>query len=173
MNLISQALQAFWGDAVPLETDRRVFQYWQEFTSPDFDVSTLFKKFEADYDEIVVVKDIPFQSLCEHHLLPFFGVAHIAYIPVDYVLGLSKFGRVVDYYAKRPQLQERVTQQVGAAIDEHLEPSGTLVIMEGTHTCMSARGVLKQGAITKTSFCSGLFRVDRTARQEALQLIYG
>jgi GTP cyclohydrolase I len=109
--------------------------------------------------------------LCEHHLLPFFGVAHIGYIPNGKVLGLSKFGRVTNFFAKQPQLQERLTRQIGLAIDQYLAPVGTIVILEGTHTCMSARGVLKQNAMTRTSYVSGVFKTDLNARQEALSLI--
>lgn len=171
INLISQSLTAFWGDIVPEETARRVCQYWEEFTPPKFDVGELFKVFDDDCDEIVIVRDIPYQSLCEHHLLPFFGTVSIAYIPGGKVLGLSKFGRVADYYSKRPQLQERLTRQIGEAINKYMAPKGVAVICEGVHTCMSARGVLKQGATTKTSYLSGVFRTDSNARLECIELL--
>jgi len=171
LDLISTALQGFWGDRIPAETARRVRDYWREFTPPDYPVSDLIKAFDCDADQVVLVQDIPYQSLCEHHLLPFFGMVSIAYIPQGKVMGLSKFGRVTDYYAKRPQLQEQMTQQIGQAIDKYLHPLGVMVIATGTHTCMSARGVLKQGAITKTSFVSGAFEQDLNARQEVLSLV--
>lgn len=172
--LLSQLLVRFWGDTIPQETARRVLGYWDEFRPDDLDdCSQYFKTFENDSDELVLVSNIPYQSLCEHHLLPFFGVAHIGYIPKGKVLGLSKFGRVLDHFSKRPQLQERLTCQLGSAIDKYLSPTGTVVILEGTHTCMSARGVLKQGAVTKTSYVSGAFKDDLNARQEVLQLLRG
>lgn len=170
--LLSQLLVRFWGDTIPEETARRVLGYWEEFRPNDLDdCSYLFKTFDNDSDELVLVTGITYQSLCEHHLLPFFGVAHIAYIPQGKVLGLSKFGRVLDHFAKRPQLQERLTCQIGSAIDKYLLPAGTMVILEGTHTCMSTRGVNKQGACTKTSYVSGVFKDDINARQEVLQLL--
>jgi GTP cyclohydrolase I len=156
-----------------LDTARRVCQYWEEFTPPSYPVGELFKTFEDDCNEIVIVRNIDYQSLCEHHLLPFFGEASIAYIPNGRVMGLSKFGRIVDYYAKRPQLQERLTRQVGESINEHLHPLGVMVQCKGLHTCMSARGVLKQGAETVTSYVSGVFKTDLSARNEGLVLLGG
>ncbi len=168
---MSQCLTQFWGDKVPQETARRIIGYWSEFKKDKSSCEQLFKTFDCDSDEIVLIKNICYQSLCEHHLLPFFGVAHIGYIPNGKVLGLSKFGRVTNFFAKQPQLQERLTRQIGLAIDQYLAPVGTIVILEGTHTCMSARGVLKQNAMTRTSYVSGVFKTDLNARQEALSLI--
>ena len=116
-------------------------------------------------------KDIPFNSLCEHHLAPFVGKIHIAYIPKDKITGLSKFGRVVDGYAKRLQVQERLTQEIADAIQEVLEPQAVAVIVEAEHTCMSGRGVKKHGAKTVTSTMRDLFKENAPARGELLQLI--
>lgn len=128
--------------------------------------------FEADHDEMILVRDIPFYSICEHHLVPFFGHAHVAYIPSEdgRITGLSKLARLVDGYAKRPQVQERLTSQVAEAIESALTPRGTLVILEAEHLCMSMRGVRKPGSSTVTSAVRGLFRQDQAARSEAMRL---
>jgi len=123
------------------------------------------------YNEIVMVRDIPFSSLCEHHLLPFVGQAHVAYIPNGHVLGLSKLARVVDVFAARPQMQERLTNQVADLIEQHLQPKGVAVIMEATHTCMTIRGVKKSGSITITSALRGTFLKDERTRNEVMALI--
>ena len=122
--------------------------------------------FEVDYSEMVVVKDIPFHSLCEHHLLPFAGIAAVAYIPHDRVLGLSKIPRVVDMYARRFQLQERLTQQIADFLMEHLAPRGVGVVVEATHLCASMRGVQKPGMVMTTSAVLGLFRRSDKTRAE-------
>lgn len=131
----------------------------------------LEKTFDVDHNDLVLVKDIPFNSLCEHHLAPFVGKIHIAYIPKDKITGLSKFGRVVDGYAKRLQVQERLTQEIADAVQEVLEPYAVAVIVEAEHTCMSGRGIKKHGAKTVTSTMRGLFETDSSARAELLQLI--
>lgn len=131
----------------------------------------LEKTFDVDHNDLVLVKDIPFNSLCEHHLAPFVGKVHIAYIPNDKITGLSKFGRVVEGYAKRLQVQERLTQEIADAIQEVLEPQAVAVIVEAEHTCMSGRGIKKHGATTVTSTMRGLFRENEAARAELLQLI--
>lgn len=131
----------------------------------------LEKTFDVDHNDLVMVKDIPFNSLCEHHLAPFVGKVHIAYIPQDKITGLSKFGRVVEGYAKRLQVQERLTQQIADAIQEVLNPQAVAVIVEAEHTCMSGRGIKKHGATTVTSTMRGLFQDDASARAELLQLI--
>jgi len=128
--------------------------------------------FEQDYDEIVVVRDIPFYSLCEHHLLPFFGVAHVAYAPQGRVVGLSKIPRLVDVYAHRLQLQERMTKQIAEGLQEVTRPGGVAVVVEARHLCMEMRGVAKQGQ-TVTSCMLGCFRDDARSRGEFLQLIRG
>jgi GTP cyclohydrolase I len=131
--------------------------------------------FAADHDEMVMVRDIPFASLCEHHLIPFMGRAHVAYIPGDdgRITGLSKLARLVDGYARRLQVQERMTTQVADAIVRTLGPKGVLVVVEAEHLCMSMRGVKKPGTVTVTSAVRGLFRTDSSTRAEAMQFING
>ena len=127
--------------------------------------------FEENYSEIILVKDIDLYSRCEHHMLPFFGKAHVAYIARKHIVGLSKLPRVVDTFARRLQVQERLTVQIRDAIDEVLDPLGTAVIIEANHLCMVMRGVQKQNAITSTSAMSGVFLTDGTARAELMRLI--
>ena len=131
----------------------------------------LTKTFDVEHNDIVLVKDIPFNSLCEHHLAPFVGKVHIAYIPSDKITGLSKFGRTVEGYAKRLQVQERLTQQIADAIQDTLNPQAVAVIIEAEHTCMSGRGIKKHGATTVTSTMRGLFKENATARGEVLSLL--
>ena len=138
------------------------------------DASELFKvSFDAECHDIVVVRDIPFFSLCEHHLLPFFGRAHVAYIPgkSGRVCGISKLARTVDVFARRLQLQERLCAQVADAVDEALAPLGVLVVMEAEHLCMTMRGVRKPGAVTTTSAVRGAFKNNAATRAEAMNLI--
>ncbi len=127
--------------------------------------------FDVDYDEMVIVRDIEFYSLCEHHLLPFFGKAHIAYIPKGKVIGLSKVARLVDVYARRLQVQERMTREIADAIVEAIAPLGVAVILEAQHLCMMMRGVEKQGSMTSTSTMLGCFRESPQTRNEFLSLI--
>jgi GTP cyclohydrolase I len=129
--------------------------------------------FEADHDEMVMVRDIPMYSCCEHHLLPWVGKAHVAYIPNDNgrVTGLSKLARLVDGYAKRPQVQERLTSQIADELDRVLEPKGVMVVIEAEHLCMSMRGVRKPGSTTVTSAVRGLFRRNPSTREEAMRFI--
>jgi GTP cyclohydrolase I len=127
--------------------------------------------FDVDYDEMVIVRDIEFYSLCEHHLLPFFGKAHIAYIPKGKVIGLSKVARLVDVYARRLQVQERMTREIAAAIVGAIQPLGVAVILEAQHLCMMMRGVEKQGSMTSTSTMLGCFRESSQTRNEFLSLI--
>ncbi len=129
-------------------------------------------QFEAGHDEMVLVKDIPFYSMCEHHLLPFVGKAHVAYVPGEHgkITGLSKLARLVEAYARRPQVQERLTSQVADKLMEALDPRGALVVIEAEHQCMSMRGVQKPGSLTLTSAVRGIFLSDAT-RAEAFQLI--
>jgi GTP cyclohydrolase I len=133
----------------------------------------LATSFEVDHDEMVMVRDIPLYSLCEHHLAPFIGTAHVAYIPNDdgRVIGLSKFARLVDGYARRPQVQERLTSQVADALQDRLDPKGVMVVIEAEHLCMSMRGVRKAGTTTVTSAVRGLFRSNVATRQEAMRFI--
>jgi GTP cyclohydrolase I len=127
--------------------------------------------FVQDYDEMVVVRDLPFYSLCEHHLLPFFGVCHVAYQPAGRVVGLSKIPRLVDVFAHRLQLQERLTRQVAEALQEVVEPNGVGVVIEARHLCMEMRGVERTGAQTVTSCMLGAFRDDARTRAEFLELV--
>ncbi len=127
--------------------------------------------FEVDNDEIVLVRDIDFASLCEHHMLPFLGKAHVAYLPNGRVVGLSKLARIVDVFARRLQVQERMTTQIAAALQEALQPAGVAVVIEATHMCMVMRGVRKPNAVTVTSAMQGAFRDDAAARAEVMKLI--
>jgi GTP cyclohydrolase I len=127
--------------------------------------------FTVDYSEMVIVKDIDFYSLCEHHLLPFFGKCHIAYIPQQKVIGLSKIPRLVDVFARRLQVQERLTHQIAEVIKDKIAPLGVAVVMEGTHLCMSMRGVEKQNSFAVTSAMLGAFRENARTRSEFLELI--
>ncbi len=129
--------------------------------------------FSEDYDEIVLLKDIPFVSVCEHHLMPFTGKAHVAYLPGSKIVGLSKLARAVDHFAKRPQVQERLTKQIADLISSELEPKGVTVVIEATHTCMTMRGVKKPGGVMTTSAMRGLMRENQATRNEVLNLIYG
>jgi len=127
--------------------------------------------FDVDYDEMVIVKDIEFYSLCEHHLLPFFGKAHIAYIPNGKVIGLSKMPRLVDVFSRRLQVQERLTRQIADAIVDAIHPQGVAVIMEARHLCMMMRGVEKQNSATVTSAMLGVFKEQQQTRNEFLSLV--
>jgi GTP cyclohydrolase I len=129
--------------------------------------------FDADHDEMVLVRDISLASVCEHHLVPWIGLAHVGYIPNEsgQITGLSKLARLVDLYAKRPQVQERLTTQVADAVEQCLKPRGVIVVVEAEHLCMSIRGVRKPGAKTVTSAVRGLFRENSSTRNEAMSLI--
>ncbi|WP_448624512.1 GTP cyclohydrolase I FolE [Geodermatophilus sp. URMC 64] len=131
--------------------------------------------FDEDHDELVLVRDIPMYSTCEHHLVPFHGVAHIGYIPgLDgRVTGLSKLARLVEVYARRPQVQERMTSQIADALDQVLKPRGVLVIIEAEHLCMAMRGIRKPGSTTVTSAVRGIFRDNPATRNEAMSLVHG
>jgi GTP cyclohydrolase I len=131
--------------------------------------------FESGYDEMVMVRDIPVHSVCEHHIIPFIGMAHVAYIPGEdgRITGLSKLARLVDAYARRPQVQERLTTQVADEIDRTLAPRGVMVVVEAEHLCMTMRGVRKPGSTTVTSAVRGLFRTSVATREEAMRFIVG
>jgi GTP cyclohydrolase I len=133
----------------------------------------LRKVFTEKYDEIVLVRDIRFQSMCEHHLLPFHGKAHIAYVPNGKVLGLSKLARLVESVSRRPQVQERMTEQIATYMAEQLGPKGVAVVLEAEHSCMTIRGVRKPGSRCVTSAMKGLFRENVSTRAEVMHLIYG
>jgi len=156
------------------ETPARVARMFTEITSGmDVNPRQLIKVLESeDHDEIVLVRDIPFYSMCEHHLLPFLGVAHVAYIPEgSRVTGLSKLARVVEAHSRRLQLQERLTTAIAETIMETLRPRGALAILEAEHLCMTMRGVKKPGAKTVTSVVRGIFRENPATRAEAMSLI--
>jgi GTP cyclohydrolase I len=151
------------------ETPRRIAAMYAELLTPaPFDPTTFPN--DGGYDELVVAREIPFHSLCEHHLLPFVGVAHVAYLPSERILGLSKLARVVDYFARSLQVQERLTTQVADWLQRELEPKGVGVVIEAEHMCMSLRGIQKPGAKTVTSALRGLVRDDGRTRQEFLAL---
>ncbi len=160
-----------------VNTPARVARMYAEIaggTDTDADAH-LAVTFEANHDEMVMVKDIPVYSLCEHHLVPWFGQAHVAYIPNDEgrITGLSKIARLCDAYAHRLQIQERFTTQVANALDTELAPKGVMVVVEAEHLCMSMRGVRKPGATTVTSAVLGLFRTDASTRAEAMTILFG
>lgn len=157
-----------------VETPKRVASMFEEiFAGIDDDPKKYLKIFnESDNDEIVVVRDIPLYSMCEHHLLPFIGKAHIAYIPSDgNVIGLSKLARIVNVYAKRPQLQERLTSQIADFLDEELKPLGVAVIVEAQHLCMTMRGARAAGSMTQTSALRGIAKKDARTRAEIMSLL--
>jgi GTP cyclohydrolase I len=157
------------------ETPSRVARMYREiFAGIGQDASQLVTVVEgADHDEMIMVRDIPLFSMCEHHLIPFSGKAHVAYIPnkQQQITGLSKVARVVDLLAKRPQVQERLTTQLAEALDEALSPRGVFVVIECEHLCMTMRGIKKPGSVTVTSAVRGLFRTDARTRQEAMSHI--
>lgn len=131
----------------------------------------LQKVFEEEYDELVLVRDISFNSLCEHHLLPFIGVAHVGYLPNGKIAGLSKLARVVDEVSRRPQVQERMTHQIADLLNSELDAKGVVVVLEATHTCMTIRGICKPGSLTVTSAVRGLFKTNQSSRAEAMAFI--
>ena len=149
------------------DTPRRVASAFSELLTPLPFEPTTFPNDEG-YDELVVARSIPFHSLCEHHLLPFHGVAHVAYLPGERIVGLSKLGRVVESFARRLQVQERMTVQIADWVEEFLQPRGVGVVLEAEHLCMSLRGVQKPGTVTVTSALHGLVRDDARTRQEFL-----
>ena len=151
------------------ETPQRVALAYEEFLTPEPFVPTTFPNDEG-YDELVLVRDIPFHSLCEHHLLPFSGVAHVGYLPAARILGLSKLARVVEHFARGLQVQERLTKQIGDWLDARLAPKGVGVVLEADHLCMSLRGVEAVGSRTITSSLHGLVRDDGRTRAEFLDL---
>ncbi len=163
------ALGADLTDESVRETPRRMAAAYAELLTPKSFEPTTFPNDEG-YDELVVARSIPFHSLCEQHLLPFFGVAHIGYLPGARIVGLSKLARVVDLFARDLQLQERLTKQIANWLQESLNPKGVGVVLEAEHSCMALRGVQKTGSRTVTSALHGLVREDHRTRQEFLQL---
>ena len=158
-----------------VDTPERVARAWKEYCQgyeemPDRHLSRIFEEV-GGYDEIVLLKDIPFQSHCEHHMAPIIGKAHIAYLPSDWVVGISKLARVLHAYARRLQVQERLTAEVANCIWTHLKPLGVAVVIEANHACMSARGVRTPGVAMVTSRMMGVFRDDERSRKEVLSLM--
>jgi GTP cyclohydrolase I len=159
-----------------LETPQRVAAFYAEvFDGLHRDPGDVVDAFfgEEHYQEIVMVREIPFYSMCEHHFVPFHGQAHVAYIPKGRVTGLSKLARLVEGFARRPQMQERLTAQVADALTERLEPLGVMVVVEAEHLCMSMRGVKKPGATTVTSAVRGIMESQPATRAEAMSLLFG
>jgi len=156
-----------------LETPARVSRMYAEmFAGLRYDAGRhLAKVFAEEYDEIVLVRDITFCSMCEHHLLPFTGTAHIAYLPSGSVVGLSKLARLVDEVARRPQVQERMTQMIADLMEDRLHARGVAVVLEASHSCMTVRGIRKPGALCLTSAVRGVFREDSKSRAEVMDLI--
>ena len=157
-----------------LRTPQRVSKAWKFFSKGyGQDLEELINEavFKEDAKDMVIVRDVEFFSLCEHHLLPFFGKAHVGYIPNGKVIGLSKIPRIIDMYARRLQVQERLTHQVESALNNILEPKGVAVVMEGRHMCMQMRGVEKQNSFASTSAMSGQFRKSSETRSEFLSII--
>lgn len=176
-SLVKQAMKILWGpllnDPSMEGTPDRVVRYWAECSSglSQDPMQPLLKQFEVASNDIVIVKGIQFQSVCEHHILPILGTAHVAYIPTGKVVGLSKIPRAFDILCRRPQLQERLTTEMGLLLTQALKPEGVAVVVDGEHTCMTGRGIRKTGAVTRTSFMGGVFRDDASARAEVLNLI--
>jgi GTP cyclohydrolase I len=152
------------------ETPRRMARAYQELFAAAPFTFTSFPN-ENGYDELVLARDIPVRSVCEHHLLPFVGVAHVGYLPGDRILGLSKLARLVEHFGSRPQLQERMTKQIADLLEEELSPRGVGVVIEAEHSCMNLRGVRARGSSTVTSTLLGVLREDPRSRQEFLSLI--
>jgi GTP cyclohydrolase I len=158
------------------ETPERVARFYEEVfggihTDPGDVIDAFFG--EEHYQEIVMVREIPFYSMCEHHFVPFHGQAHVAYMPQGRVTGLSKMARLVEGFARRPQMQERLTAQVADCLDSRLDPLGVLVVIEAEHLCMSMRGVRKPGAVTVTSAVRGIMESNPATRSEAMSLLFG
>lgn len=158
-----------------IETPRRVAKMYRELVSGlDADpVTHLSTTFDENHDEIVLLRNIRFSSICEHHLLPFVGAAHVAYLPGQRVVGLSKLARTVDVFARRPQVQERMTNQIADALMAHLDARGALVVIESEHFCIKMRGVCRQDATMITTASRGVFKHDRASRAETMALIRG
>ena len=175
--IAAEAAAAAFLEALGVETDtesraqtpRRMARAYAEMLAPRPFTMTTFPNDEG-YDELVLARSVPVQSLCEHHMLPFVGVAHVGYLPGDRILGLSKLARVVEMFARRPQVQERLTAQIAHWLDEHLEPRGVGVVLQAEHLCMSLRGVRAGAALTVTSALHGRLRDDPGSRAEFFAL---
>lgn len=157
-----------------VKTPQRVARMYAELLAGHNDDPKKYVKsiFNENYDEIVLLRDISFYSVCEHHLMPFIGTAHVAYLPDGVVLGISKLARIVDCFAKRLQVQERLTDQIADFLMENLKPKGVAVVLEASHSCMTIRGIKKPGSTMVTSSLRGIFRVDPKSRSEVMGLIH-
>ena len=156
------------------DTPKRVARMYAEmFSGLHTDARDVLNRgiFEESFDELVLVRDISFNSMCEHHLLPFMGTAHVGYLPNGRIAGLSKLARIVEEISKRPQVQERMTHQIADILHEEMDAKGTIVVLEATHTCMTIRGIRKPGSLTVTSAVRGLFKTNQSSRAEAMALI--
>ena len=158
-----------------IDTPYRIVKSWKElYAGYNQKVEDIITVFDADgYDQIVILKNIELYSMCEHHMLPFIGKAHVAYIPDKKIVGISKLARLVDMYARRMQIQERIGDQVTEALMEHLQPKGAACIIEASHLCMRMRGVAKQQSVMSTSSLKGIFRDSQNTKTELLQLLKG
>jgi len=158
-------------DGLKETPDRVIRSYEQLYSGYKLDVAPYFKIFEIKRDEMIILKDIEFYSTCEHHMLPFFGKAHIAYLPKDKVIGVSKLARILEVYTRRLQIQERICQQVTEALDTHLRPLGSACILEAQHFCMTSRGIQKQNSKMITSSLTGVFKTNSETRAELMSFI--
>ena len=155
------------------ETPARVARMYAELLAGmDDDPKRCLSVFSEDYDEIVLLRDVPFYSICEHHLMPFIGTAHVAYLPAGVVLGVSKLARIVDCFARRLQIQEKLTNQIADFIMDSLKPRGVAVVLEASHSCMTIRGIKKPGSVMVTSSLRGIFRSDPKSRSEIMSLMH-
>jgi GTP cyclohydrolase I len=155
-------------------TPKRVASMYAELLAGDREDPAEYVKsvFKEKCDEVVLLRDIPFYSICEHHLMPFIGKAHVAYLPADFVVGVSKLARIVDCFARRLQVQERLTAQIADFLNEHLRPQGVAVVLEASHSCMTIRGIKKPGSVMVTSALRGIFKKDPRSRAEVLSLMH-
>jgi len=155
-------------------TPKRVANMYAELLAGSREDPTDYVRglFKEKCDEIVLLRDIPFYSICEHHLMPFIGKAHVAYLPKEYVIGVSKLARIVDCFAKRLQVQERLTAQIADFLNEHLKPQGVAILLEASHSCMTIRGIKKPGSVMATSALRGIFKKDPRSRAEVLSLMH-
>jgi GTP cyclohydrolase I len=156
------------------QTPKRVAAMYKELLAGESEDPAQYIKsvFKEKCDEIVLLRDIPFYSICEHHMMPFIGKAHVAYLPSDCVLGVSKLARVVDCFARRLQVQERLTAQIADFLTEHVKPQGVAVVIEASHSCMTIRGIKKPGSVMVTSALRGIFKKDPRSRSEVLSLMH-
>jgi GTP cyclohydrolase I len=154
-------------------TPKRVASMYAELLAGDREDPAEYVKsvFKEKCDEVVLLRDIPFYSICEHHLMPFIGKAHVAYLPAEFVVGVSKLARIVDCFARRLQVQERLTAQIADFLNEHLRPQGVAVVLEASHSCMTIRGIKKPGSVMVTSALRGIFKKDPRSRAEVLSLM--